>query len=186
MSDKKFKMDEASQAIADEMINAARAERRTKESARRFVKMLKIIAFFIVVIVVYFLVSPYISGGILRDNDRKKTATSVMDEINSYKVSHRNNLPMEGSRRQWQKELIEKYLIGKDFNIEPKSKAEYYYEVNYKKPASDIKQSGGLQAIFIDQSARCGADGELETAGNNIAAVRILLESGQLHCVDNN
>lgn len=184
--DKKFQMDQTAQAIADEMISSARAQRQAKESAKRLVKILKIVAFLIVAIMVYNIVSPFLSGTGARDAARKKTVSAVIDEINNYKTSHRNNLPMESSRRQWQRELIDKYIIGKDFNIEPSSQNEYRYEVNYKKTSAELIKTGDYQTIYIDQSSKCATGGELESAGSSVAAVRILLESGQLHCADNN
>lgn len=179
-------MDEATQAIADELIASAKAEQQARRSAKRAVRFLKILTSLLVVAAILWIIKPYILGNDIRDRVRQNNARAIADEISAYKSRHRNSLPMETSRRQWNRELIDMYIKGKDFAKDPHSQEEYRFEVNYQKPASELLNQAGYDVVYIDQSRACGENGELINAGSSIAAVRLKLESGQLYCTNSN
>lgn len=186
MSDNGFKLDEATKAIADEMLNTARAERKARQSAKKIVQIIKIMVILVIVVVVLWLAKPFIMGNEARDRTRQRNAQAIANEISSYKTSHRNNLPMEGSRRQWEREFVQVYLEGKEFIKDPSSQESYQIEINRKRTVDELNQEIDFKVVHIDQSAKCAEAGDLTPAGSSVAAVRLKLESGQIYCVDIN
>lgn len=179
-------MDEATKAIADELIASAKAEQQARRSAKRVTRFLKIMASLLLLAVILWIAKPYILGNDMRDRARQNNARAIADEISAYKARHRNSLPMETSRRQWNRELIDAYIKGKDFAKDPQSQEEYVFEINYQKSASELLNQAGYNVVYIDQSRACGENGELINAGSSVAAVRLKLESGQLYCTSSN
>ncbi len=184
MNDEKFELDQSAQAVADQMLATARAERKTRESAKRFVGLLKLIAAGLLIGTILWLVKPFILGNEIRDRQRQDNVRAIVDEINSYKSAHRNSLPMANSRRQWEREFIDVYLKDKSFVKDPKSGESYSFEINRKKSSADLSQELDYVTVHIDQSATCADNGEITDAANAVAAVRLKLESGQVYCVD--
>lgn len=182
----KFELDQATQAIADEMLDTARKERRARESARKFLLIVKIVVFLLVAGVVIWLAMPWLSGVAPREAQRKDNLQSIVNQIRAYRTAHRGSLPSETSRRQWQRELIDVYIKDSSFAKDPLSGKDYKFEINRKKTANDLKQELDFSTVYIDQSSSCKQDGELSSSGNYSAAVRIKLESGQIYCLDAN
>lgn len=182
----KFELDQATQVIADEMLASARAERQARESAKRFVRIIKLVAFVSVVGFVAWLSLPWLSGVEPRERQRKDNLQAIASQLQAYRTAHRGNLPSETSRRQWQREFLDVYIKDKPFAKDPLSNKEYLFEINRKKSLADLKQDLDLTTVHIDQSATCGKDGELVGAGNYSAVLRLKLESGQIYCLDAN
>lgn len=182
----KFELDEATQAIANEMLDAARAERQARESARRFLRLIKLITTLLIIGFVTWLSLPWLSGIGPREKQRQDNLQSIVNQLQAYRTAHRGNLPSETSRRQWQREFIDVYVKDSSFTKDPLSGKDYQFEINRKKSLADLKQDLDFTTIHIDQSAICGKDGELIGAGNYSAALRLKLESGQIYCLDAN
>ena len=166
--------DQEAQLIANEMLAAAKEERQQKLVARRVARIIKIIATIIVIVAIVVVVRPLFSAETARDKKRKESLSDISKEISSYKSNHRNNLPMETSTKQWEREFIEPYLKDKDFFKDPMSGGEYRVVINEKKTGK----------IFIDQSSECAETGNINPAGSAVATLRIRLESGEVHCVN--
>ena len=183
----KVELEQASQAIANEMLANAREERKAKQSAQLFFRLIKLVAGLVIIGVLVFLAKPYILGNEIRDRQRRNTVNSIVRELDNYKTTHNNSLPKEYSRKQWQNEFVDVYLKrDRSFMTEPSSKEPYQIEVNYHKTADELKSTASYRSIYIDQSHRCGTNGNLVAgAGSAIAAVRVKLESGEIYCAEN-
>lgn len=178
-----------SEAIANEMIESARAKRQEQRTAKIAGRIIKTVVAIAVIIWVLILVWPYVTGQAIRDRSRTETVDAVVTALENYRTSHSNNLPQERSRKQWQNEFVKNHLIGKDFMNNPMKaddeEATYTVEVNYKKSNQEILD-GKYGVIYIDQSTRCGEENDAsETAGSSIASVRLKLESGKIYCKNN-
>lgn len=176
--------DQEAQLIANEMLAAAKEERQQKLAARRVARIIKIIATIIVIVAIIVVVRPLFSAETARDKKRKESLSEISKEISSYKSNHRNNLPMETSTKQWEREFIEPYLKDKDFFKDPVSGGEYRVVINEKKTANDIKDINDAGKIFVDQSSECAETGNINPAGSAVATLRIKLESGEVYCVN--
>ena len=106
--------DQEAQLIANEMLAAAKEERQQKLAARRVARIIKIIATIIVIVAIVVVMRPLFSAETARDKKRKESLSEISKEISSYKSNHRNNLPMETSTKQWEREFIEPYLKDKE------------------------------------------------------------------------
>ncbi|MDO4870625.1 MAG: hypothetical protein Q3996_00800 [Candidatus Saccharibacteria bacterium] len=181
--------DKVNQAIAEEMIETARAKRREQRFATLVGRVIKTIAIVAVLVWAIYIGWPFINGQVGRDQARTEIVDKVISALENYRTSHNTSLPQEKSRKQWQNEFVNNYLNNKEFmtNLIKKDNEPETYEVkvNYKKTNQEILD-GKYGVIYIDQSTRCGDKNDAsEVAGSSIASVRLKLESGKVYCKNN-
>lgn len=175
--------DLANQAMANELVEQARVERKNR---RRLQAVLTIVKIGLVVVVLLFIVKaalPFISGSEMRNKQRRETVESVVREIVQYRSTHRGQLPYQHNRRHWQDEFVSKQLGDDKPFMKKADGASYAVEVNESKSNDELVD----EVVYINQSAKCGEAGKLESgAGSTVAAVRLKLEAGEVYCRDTN
>lgn len=180
-------VEQQARAIADELIEEERQRYQTRQTARRLLLIVRIVALVIVVATVLWVAKPFIMGNEIRDRARKYNLKSMLEELHNYKATHRGALPYEYNTRHWQDAFINSRLgSDKDFVNDPSSGERYGFVINERRTADQIKQDSDYKTVYIDQSTSCDQQGDLKTGeGASIAALRLKLESNQIYCLDN-